>query len=38
MDQFFQFLANHYVLSSTFFGLLIAFFIVESKRDRKSVV
>lgn len=37
MDQFFQFLANNYVLSTTFVGLLIAFFIVEAKRGGQNI-
>ena len=37
MEHFVQFLMNHYLLSSIFFGLLIAFFIVEAKRGGQNV-
>jgi rhodanese-related sulfurtransferase len=37
MEHFVQFLTTHYLLGSAFFGLLIAFFIVENKRGGQSI-
>lgn len=37
MEKLFEFAANHYLLVSTFFGLLIALFITESRRGGMSI-
>ena len=37
MQRFVEFIVNNYVLASAFVGLLIAFFIVESKRGGQNI-
>ena len=37
MDQFAEFVTNHWILSMTFVALLVAFFINEMKRTGRSV-
>ena len=37
MDQFAEFIANHWLLTATFAGLLVAFFINEMKRSGQSI-
>ena len=37
MEQFFEFIANHWLLSATFAALLAAFFINEMKRSGQSI-
>lgn len=37
MEQFFEFIANHWLLTGTFAALLIAFFINEMKRSGQSI-
>ena len=37
MEQFFEFIANHWLLSTTFAALLVAFFINEMKRSGQSI-
>ncbi|MYD43485.1 MAG: rhodanese-like domain-containing protein [Gammaproteobacteria bacterium] len=37
MDQFFEFIANHWLLSGTFAALLVAFFVNEVKRSGQSI-
>ena len=37
MDQFFEFVANHWILSGAFVALLVAFFVNEMKRTGQSV-
>ncbi|MCY4130679.1 MAG: rhodanese-like domain-containing protein [Gammaproteobacteria bacterium] len=37
MEQFFEFIANHWLLTGTFAALLVAFFINEMKRSGQSI-
>ncbi len=37
MQRFVEFIVNNYILASAFVGLLIAFFIVESKRGGQNI-
>ncbi|MCE2406533.1 MAG: rhodanese-like domain-containing protein [Pseudomonadales bacterium] len=37
MDQFVEFIANHWLLSTTFAALLVAFLINEMKRSGQSI-